>query len=75
MSNDIQTYWVNFARTGNPNGKGLPSWPTFNAKSRPYLEFTLHDGPVVKESLRREICDLYIEALHETIPANTAAAQ
>ena len=24
------TYWTNFAKTGNPNGKGLPVWKTFN---------------------------------------------
>jgi len=74
ISEDVQQYWTNFAKAGNPNGKGLPAWPKFDATTRPYLEFTLHDGPVVRENLRRNICDLYIEALKETIPANTAAA-
>lgn len=30
----VQGYWVNFARTGDPNGPGLPAWPAFGADRR-----------------------------------------
>jgi len=28
----MSSYWVNFATTGDPNGRNLPSWPAFDAK-------------------------------------------
>jgi para-nitrobenzyl esterase len=34
LSKVMQGYWLNFARTGNPNGPGLPDWPLFNADTQ-----------------------------------------
>jgi para-nitrobenzyl esterase len=33
LSNQMQGYWTNFARNGDPNGPGLPQWPVYNAES------------------------------------------
>ncbi len=39
----MSAYWVNFIKTGNPNGAGLPAWPTFAGPTGPLL--VLSDKP------------------------------
>ena len=39
LSDMISSYYVNFATTGDPNGKGLPQWPAFTDKNQQVMVF------------------------------------
>ena len=39
LSNLMNSYWVNFAFTGDPNGKGLPPWPLFSPRKTQVIRF------------------------------------
>jgi para-nitrobenzyl esterase len=42
-------YWVNFVRTGDPNGEGLPEWKSYNKNSGDIME--LGDQPRLSPGL------------------------
>jgi para-nitrobenzyl esterase len=39
LADAMSSYWVNFAETGDPNGKGLPLWPAFGTTAERGIEF------------------------------------
>jgi len=61
LSSNITDYWTNFARCGDPNGPGLPDWPSYEAETDLNLE--LSEETTVKSGLLREACDL-AERIH-----------
>ncbi len=44
----LNTYWANFAKTGNPNGEGLPLWPGYDTEEE-ILDIQ-PDGQIVGKS-------------------------
>ena len=43
MAATVMGYWVNFAKHGNPNGPGLPNWPSYLRSTDQLLEL----GPTI----------------------------
>lgn len=39
----LRRYWTNFAKTGKPDGPGLPAWPAYNARANRVMEL----GPLI----------------------------
>jgi para-nitrobenzyl esterase len=66
LSQQMQSYWVNFAKSGDPNGPGLPQWPAFSAASAQamYLDADSHAGPVPNLS-KLEVLDAYFRSMWE----------
>lgn len=59
----MSSYWINFARTGDPNGPGLPQWPQIQSVATgPVLQIS--DHPVAADSLGPDKTKLY-QALYD----------
>ncbi len=44
LSDMISSYWINFARSGDPNGAGMPEWPSFSEENSEVMVFDEDPG-------------------------------
>jgi para-nitrobenzyl esterase len=51
LSEQMISYWTNFAKTGDPNGQGLPRWPRYDTDHAIiHLDDTITAGPDANHS-------------------------
>ena len=61
LEKTMLTYWSNFAKTGNPNGEGLPTWDEYTSNGQ-VMELGEHVGPFEDKYLALyDLIDRYID--------------
>jgi para-nitrobenzyl esterase len=60
LADQMSSYWVNFATTGDPNGNGLPAWTPYDPSAEPYLD--LGDAVQVRNHLLKAQLDFLEQA-------------
>ena len=67
LSQIVQTYWTNFAKTGDPNGPGLPHWDSWSTDQESYISFGESGDAVPQKHFSPMYCHLSPDRLKEQL--------
>ena len=71
LSGTISSYWVNFAKSGDPNGPGLPQWPAFKENDQKVMVFDVAPSARPVPNLDKlKVFDAYISWRREQAKKN-----
>lgn len=55
VSDAVSSYWMNFAASGDPNGKSLAKWPAYNPDAHTTMELGAKMGPMPEAATRERL--------------------
>lgn len=60
VSDEVSSYWTNFAKTGDPNGAGLPNWPAFTNANQQVMDLNDPSHSILVPNLEKlQVLDGY----------------
>lgn len=67
LSGVMQAYWTNFAKSGDPNGAGLPGWAAWRSGKEPFLVFSASGDAIPQENFSPSFCHLSPDRLKQQL--------
>ena len=67
LSASVETYWTNFAKTGNPNSTGIPGWSAWSTDDESYMDFDRSADAIPQKNFSPAFCHLSLDRLRRQL--------